>query len=141
MFHFQDEIDFYWRHSHSLSRVLLCDTAGSDRELALCEHLALVRSVSFQMCKRLDLDEPGRRAVTRLILFTFHFYYVGIYTTDRIRTACVLEPSARSPIGTEADETRRQDSRYDWGRHGWFVPRRPGIGLPLMSTRTSLPLY
>jgi sigma-B regulation protein RsbU (phosphoserine phosphatase) len=43
------------------------------------EQLALVRSVSFQIANVLDLDELARR-VTRLILHTFRYYYVAIFT-------------------------------------------------------------
>jgi phosphoserine phosphatase RsbU/P len=45
------------------------------------EQLALVRSVSFQIANVLDLDELARR-VTGLILHTFRYYYVAIFTLE-----------------------------------------------------------
>ena len=45
------------------------------------ELLSLVRNVSAQITAVLDLDELARR-VTSLILDTFHYYYVAIFTVE-----------------------------------------------------------
>jgi len=45
------------------------------------EQINLVRSVSFQISHVMDLDELARR-VTDLILKTFNYYYVAIFTLD-----------------------------------------------------------
>jgi sigma-B regulation protein RsbU (phosphoserine phosphatase) len=55
----------------------------TDRQLAIerwrIEQLALVRQVSNQIAKVRDVDELARR-VTRLILQTFNYYFVAIFT-------------------------------------------------------------
>jgi GAF domain-containing protein len=71
------------------------------------EQLALVRSVSFQIANVLDLDELALR-VTRLILYTFHFYYVAIYTTETDSNTLCFKASAQSPIGSDPEGARPQ---------------------------------
>lgn len=58
------------------------------------EQLALVRSVSAQVANVNDLDELCRR-VTQLILDTFNYYHVAIFTLDPGASAS-LDPGARS---------------------------------------------
>jgi phosphoserine phosphatase RsbU/P len=57
----------------------------TDRQMAIerwrIEQLALVRQVSNQIAKVRDVDELARR-VTRLILQTFNFYFVAIFTLE-----------------------------------------------------------
>lgn len=53
----------------------------SDVERRRLEQLSLVRSVSAQIANVFDLDELARR-VTRLLLETFNYYYVGIFTYE-----------------------------------------------------------
>jgi phosphoserine phosphatase RsbU/P len=60
------------------------------------EQLALVRSVSFQIANVLDLDELARR-VTGLILNTFKYYYVAIFTLAPGASVLQFRASARSP--------------------------------------------
>ena len=59
------------------------------------EQLALVRSVSFQIANVLDIDELSRRVVN-LILNTFMYYYVAIFTLEPDRDHLNLRSSARS---------------------------------------------
>jgi sigma-B regulation protein RsbU (phosphoserine phosphatase) len=57
----------------------------TDRQMAVerwrIEQLALVRQVSTQIAKVRDVDELARR-VTRLILQTFNYYFVAIFTLE-----------------------------------------------------------
>jgi sigma-B regulation protein RsbU (phosphoserine phosphatase) len=57
----------------------------TDRQMAIerwrIEQLSLVRQVSNQIAKVRDVDELARR-VTRLILQTFHYYFVAIFTLE-----------------------------------------------------------
>ncbi len=59
------------------------------------EQLNLFRSVSFQIANVLDLDELARR-VTHLILNTFKYYYVAIFTLEPGETALHFRASARA---------------------------------------------
>lgn len=73
------------------------------------EQLALVRSVSFQIANVLDLDELSRR-VTNLILNTFQFYYVAIFTVEPDQGHLRLRSSARSML--EEDNRQEQIPAY-----------------------------
>lgn len=55
-----------------------CQLLENNRKLEL---LTLVRSVSAQIADLVELDELSRR-VTSLILLTFKYYYVAIFTTE-----------------------------------------------------------
>ncbi len=59
------------------------------------EQLALVRSVSFQIANVLDLNELARR-ITNLILNTFKYYYVAIFTVEPGETTLHFRASAIS---------------------------------------------
>jgi len=101
------------------------------------EQLALVRSVSFQIANVLDLDELATR-VTRLILHTFHFYYVGIYTTETNNNSLCFRAARDLQSDPIPMEPGSKDSRCAWGRHGGFRGRdRPGTGCTQCKTRTS----
>jgi serine phosphatase RsbU (regulator of sigma subunit)/putative methionine-R-sulfoxide reductase with GAF domain len=69
------------------------------------EQLALVRQVGLQIADVLDIDELARR-VTNLILSTFDYYYVAIFT---------LEPSQdilhfRASAGSQLSENQARES-------------------------------
>ncbi len=102
----QDEIDLLEALA-SHSAVSMQVTRQAAIENWRFEQLALVRSVSFQIANVLDLDELATR-ITRLILHTFHFYYVGIYTTETNNNILCFRASARSPHGSDPDGTRPQ---------------------------------
>jgi sigma-B regulation protein RsbU (phosphoserine phosphatase) len=81
------------------------------------EQLALVRSVSFQIANVLDLDELARR-VTRLILHTFRYYYVAIFT---------LTPGAETlSFRASARFTSKKTSQID---NKPLIPVRLGEGI------------
>jgi len=77
------------------------------------EQLALVRSVSFQIANVLDLDELSRR-VTRLILHTFKYYYVAIFTLTPGLETLHFRASARF----SSKSTSQIDSKLLF-RSGW----------------------
>lgn len=62
------------------------------------EQLTLVRRVSAQIANVFDLDELTRR-VTKLILNTFHYYYVAIFTCESGQEQLQFRSSARAARG------------------------------------------
>jgi phosphoserine phosphatase RsbU/P len=76
----QDEIDFLDALA-AYSSVAIQVSRQSAIKNWRFEQLALVRSVSFQIANVLDLNELARR-VTNLILNTFKYYYVAIFTIE-----------------------------------------------------------
>ena len=81
------------------------------------EQLALVRSVSFQIANVLDLDELARR-VTRLILHTFQFYYVAIFTVEKSDETLRFRASAK---------VINDDPLQDYQPQGFLVHSGEGI--------------
>jgi sigma-B regulation protein RsbU (phosphoserine phosphatase) len=102
----QDEIDFLEALA-THAAVSMQVTRQAAIENWRFEQLALVRSVSFQIANVLDLEELALR-VTRLILHTFHFYYVAIYTTESDNNILRFRASARSLSNTDPDELKPQ---------------------------------
>ncbi len=69
------------------------------------EQLNLVRDVSIQIAKLRDLDEIARQ-VTRLILQTFNYYYVAIFTLEADRDILNFRANAGPrPLHSEDDPT------------------------------------
>jgi phosphoserine phosphatase RsbU/P len=71
---------------HALKREL--------RDRRQLELLSLIQSVSAQISNILDLDELSHR-VTRLILDTFQYYYVAIFTLDKYSQRLSYRASAQ----------------------------------------------
>jgi serine phosphatase RsbU (regulator of sigma subunit)/putative methionine-R-sulfoxide reductase with GAF domain len=71
------------------------------------ELLSLVRNVSAQIAAVLDLDELARR-VTNLILDTFHYYYVAIFTVEPAQEALRFRDSA-GPYSTGGNPVQTND--------------------------------
>ena len=103
----QYELELLHNFSNQTSFALYTSRQVSDeRQLEL---LSLVQSVSAQISDILDIDLLSSK-VTQLILNTFKFYYVAIFTLDEGASQLTFRASARPSSGTntfeEEDETQ-----------------------------------
>jgi len=78
------------------------------------EQLRLVRSVSAQIANVLDLDRLARQ-VARLILETFHYYYVSIFTLEKGRRSLRFRAGA-GPAGKSGRHRKTLRLQVDLGQ-------------------------
>jgi serine phosphatase RsbU (regulator of sigma subunit)/putative methionine-R-sulfoxide reductase with GAF domain len=81
------------------------------------EQLALVRSVSFQIANVNNLDELSRR-ITNLILHTFQYYFVAIFTVEPGQELLQFRASALARPGSPAAAQARTNVRIGEGMVG-----------------------
>jgi sigma-B regulation protein RsbU (phosphoserine phosphatase) len=96
------------------------------------EQLTLVRQVSAQVANVLDLAELSRR-VTDLILHTFRYYFVAIFTLEPGQTVLQFRSSA-GPRGRRG-RRRRRSARLNWVRGS--LGRLPRAGRKSSSTMSA----
>lgn len=87
------------------SAIALQATLQLEVERWRVEQLSLVRMVSGQVANVLDLDELFRR-VADLILDTFEYYYVALFTVEPSRETLRFQASA-GPLRSEPEGERR----------------------------------
>jgi sigma-B regulation protein RsbU (phosphoserine phosphatase) len=87
------------------SAIALQATLQLEVERWRIEQLSLVRTVSAQVANVLDLDELFRR-VADLILDTFKYYYVALFTAEPGQETLRFRASA-GPPGSDADKKKR----------------------------------
>ncbi|GAB4537391.1 MAG: hypothetical protein Kow0063_24110 [Anaerolineae bacterium] len=88
------------------SAIALQATLQLEVERWRVEQLSLVHTVSAQVTNVLDLDELFRR-VADLILDTFQYYYVALFTVDPDRGVLKFRASAGPPGSDAGEEGRR----------------------------------